>query len=54
MYCAKGDQPCAFGLKYGEAFFTHESSANSHIKMHPVLDSLPFGDTLEVQSWTYT
>lgn len=47
--CAKRDQSCAFGLKYGEAFRTHESGADPHIKMHPVLDSLPFGDALEVQ-----
>lgn len=40
MYHAERDQPCVLGLKCGEAPFTHESGAHSHIKMHPVLDDL--------------
>lgn len=54
VYCTERDQSCAFGLKYGEAFFTHESGADPHIKMHPVLDGLPFRDALEVQSRAHT
>lgn len=50
MYRAKRDQSRTFGLKRGEARFTHKSGADPHIKMHPVLDGLPFGNALEVQS----
>lgn len=54
VYCAKRDQPCAFGLKRGEALSTYESGADPHIKMHPVLGGLPLGDALEVQPWAHT
>ncbi len=54
MYCAERDQSCAFGLKCGEALFTYESGADPHVKMHPVLGGLSFGDALEVQSRTHT
>ena len=48
------DQSCAFRLKGAEALFPHESGADPHIKMHPVLDGLPLGDTLEVQPRAHT
>ncbi|KOU66843.1 hypothetical protein ADK57_17895 [Streptomyces sp. MMG1533] len=47
---AERDQSCALGFERGEALFTHEPSADSHIKMHPILDDLAFGDALEEQS----
>jgi hypothetical protein len=50
VYRAEWDQSRTFGLKCGEARFTHETGADPHIKMHPVLDGLPFGDALEVQA----
>jgi hypothetical protein len=54
VYRAERDQSCAFGLKCGEALFTHESGADPHVKMQPVLDGLPFGDALEVQARAHT
>src|SRR4051794_680177 len=37
VYRTERDQSRAFGLKRGEALLTHESGADPHIKMHPVL-----------------
>ncbi|OMI35387.1 hypothetical protein SPAR_31986 [Streptomyces sparsogenes DSM 40356] len=54
MYCAERYQSCAFRLECGEAFFTHESGADPHIKMHPVLDGLSFRNALEVQPRAHT
>jgi len=51
---AERDQSCAFGLKYGQALFTHEPGADPHVKMQPILDDLAFGNALEEQSRTYT
>jgi hypothetical protein len=53
VYRPERDQPCALGLKYREALFTHESGGDPHVKMQPVLGGLPFGDALEVQSRTH-
>ncbi|BCB88163.1 hypothetical protein Psuf_054760 [Phytohabitans suffuscus] len=47
---AERDQACAFGLKCGHALFTHQAGADPHVKVHPVLDGLAFGNTLEEQS----
>jgi hypothetical protein len=47
---AERDQPRAFGLKCGQALFTHEPGADPHVKMQPVLDDLAFGNALEEQS----
>ena len=47
---AERDQPCALGFERGEALFTHEPGADSHVEMHPILDDLAFGDALEVQA----
>ena len=49
-YRAERDQSCAFGLKCGQAVFTHEPGADPHVKMQPILDDLAFGNTLEEQS----
>ncbi len=49
-YGAERDQSCALGFERGEALCTHEPGADSHIKMQPILDDLPFGNTLEEQS----
>ena len=49
-YRAERDQPCALGFERGEAFLTHEPGADSHVKMHPILDDLALGNALEVQS----
>ena len=49
-YRAERDQSCAFGLERGQALFTHEPGADPHVKMHPVLDDLAFGNALEEQS----
>lgn len=54
VYRAERDQSCAFGFKCGEALFTHESSADPHVKMQPVLGGIAFGDALEVQSRAHT
>ena len=53
-YRAEREQSCAFGLKCGQALFTHEPGADTHVKMHPVLDDLAFWDTLEEQSRAHT
>ena len=53
-YRAERDQPCAFGLKDGQALFTHQPGADPHVKMHPVLDDLAFGNALKEQSRTRT
>jgi hypothetical protein len=53
-YCAERDQSCALCFECGEALFAHESGADPHVEVHPVLDSLAFGDTLEVQSRAHT
>lgn len=53
VYRTERDQSRAFGLKCGEALLTHEAGADPHIKMHPVLDGLPLGNALEVQSRAY-
>jgi len=37
---AERDQSCAFGLKCGQALFTHEPDADPHVKMQPFLDDL--------------
>src|SRR5262249_46532596 len=42
-YRAERDQSCAFGLKCGHAFFTHEPGADAHVKMQPILDDLVSG-----------
>ena len=47
VYRAERDQSCALGLKCGEALFTHESGADPHAKMQPVLGGLPFSETRE-------
>ncbi|TWE15158.1 hypothetical protein FB465_0030 [Kitasatospora atroaurantiaca] len=54
MYRAERDQSCAFGLKCGQALFTHESGADPHVKMQPILDGLAFGNALEEQSRAHT
>ncbi|EKX62250.1 hypothetical protein STRIP9103_04776 [Streptomyces ipomoeae 91-03] len=54
MYRAERDQSCALGLKRGEALFTHESGADPHVKMQPILGGLPFGNALEEQSRAHT
>jgi hypothetical protein len=33
---------------------THEPSAGPHIEMHPVLDDLAFGNSLEEQARAHT
>ena len=48
-YRAERDQPCAFGLKRGQALFTDEPCAGPHVKMQPVLDDLAFGNALKEQ-----
>jgi hypothetical protein len=53
-YRAERDQPCAFGLKCGQALFTHEPGADPHVKMQPILDDLVFGNALEEQSRAHT
>ena len=53
-YRVEGDQPCAFGLKCGQALFTHEPAADPHVKMQPILDDLAFGNALEEQSRAHT
>ena len=53
-YRAERDQSCAFGLKCGQALFTHEPGADPHVKMQPILDDLPFGNALEEQSRAHT
>ena len=53
-YRAERDQPCAFGLKRGQALFTHEPGADPHVKMQPVLDDFAFGNALEEQSRAHT
>jgi hypothetical protein len=53
-YRAKRDQSCAFGLKGGQALFTHEPGADPHVKMQPILDDLAFGNALEEQSRAHT
>ena len=53
-YRAERDQPCAFGLKRGQALFTHEPGADPHVKMQPILDDLAFGNALEEQSRAHT
>ena len=53
-YRAERDQSCAFGLKCGQALFTHEPGADPHVKMHPILDDLAFGNALEEQSRAHT
>ena len=49
-YRAERDQSCAFGLECGEPLFTHEPGADPHIEMHPILDDLAFGNSLEEQA----
>ncbi len=49
-YRAERDQSCAFGLKYGQALFTHEPGADPHVQMQPILDDLAFGNALEEQA----
>jgi hypothetical protein len=41
-YRAERDQSRAFGLKCGQALFTHEPGADPHVKMQPILDDLAF------------
>lgn len=53
-YRAERGQSCAFSLKCGQAFLTHEPGADPHVEMQPVLDGLPFGNALEEQSWAHT
>src|SRR6476469_8275821 len=53
-YRAERDQSCAFGLKRGQALFTHEPGADPHVKMQPVLDDIDFGHALEEQSRAHT
>ena len=53
-YRAERDQSCAFGLKCGQALFTHEPGADAHVKMQPILDDLAFGNALEEQSRAHT
>jgi len=53
-YRAERDQSCAFGLKCGQALFTHEPGADPHVKMQPILDDLAFGNALEEQSRAHT
>ncbi len=53
-YRAERDQPCAFGLKCGQALFTHEPGTDPHIKMQPILDDLAFGNALEEKSRPHT
>ena len=54
MYRAERDQSCAFGLKRGQALFAHEPGADPHVKMHPILDDLAFGDALKEESRAHT
>lgn len=54
VYGAERDQSRAFGLKCGKALFTHETGADPHIKMQPVLGGLAFGNALEIQSRTHS
>ena len=51
VYCAEQDQSCAFGLKYGEAFFTHQFQCRPAHRDAPG-SRRPFlqGDALEVQA----
>ena len=42
-YRAKQRESCAFGLQGGQAFFTHEPGAHTHIKMEPIFTALPSG-----------
>ena len=51
---AERDQTCAFSLERGQTLFTHKPGADPHIKMHPILDDLAFGNTLEEQSRAHT
>jgi len=53
-YRAKRDQSCAFGLKGGQTLFPDEPGADPHVKMHPILDDLAFGNALEEQSRAHT
>ncbi|KOV60729.1 hypothetical protein ADK64_29730 [Streptomyces sp. MMG1121] len=53
-YRAEGDKSCALGLERGEALFTHEPGADPHVKMHPILDDLAFGNALKEKSRAHT
>jgi hypothetical protein len=53
-YRAERDQPCALGLKCGEALFTHKPGADPHVKVQPVLGGLALGNALEEQSRPHT
>src|SRR5689334_23143754 len=53
-YRAERDQSCGFGLKCGQALFTHEPGADPHVKMHPILDDLALGNALEEQPRAHT
>ena len=44
----------ALGLEHGQALFTLEPSANSHVEVDPILDVLSFGYALEKQARTHT
>ena len=48
------DQSRALGLECGQALFTHESSADPHVEMQPVLHDLAFGNALEEQPRAHT
>src|SRR5579862_2609046 len=50
---AERGQPRAFGLQHGQALSTHEPGADPHVKVHPVLDDLAFGNALEEQPRAY-
>lgn len=54
MYRAKLDQPCTFGFKCGQTLLTHEPATCPNVKMQPVLDNLPFRNTLEEHARTHT
>jgi hypothetical protein len=48
------DQACALGLKRGQALLTYKPGADPHIKVHPILDDLPFGNALKKQARAHT
>ncbi len=49
-YRAEREQTGAFGLKCGQTLFSHETGADSHVKMQSILNDLAYRNALKVQS----